>query len=110
MITSTHQCIIDLVIDSMQGDEHIGMPDLVSDNEDQESINGTPSFEVQDDCIIEYVHNITIMTSPDEVIRVNKQTGQIVPLHNTLCGPNEPTIQQLESWDGGSKCIPHQST
>jgi hypothetical protein len=26
-----------------------GMPYLVSDDEDQESINGTPGFEVQDD-------------------------------------------------------------
>jgi hypothetical protein len=37
------------------------MPDLASDDEDLESINGTPNFEVQDDRIIEYMHNITIM-------------------------------------------------
>ncbi len=57
-----------------------------------------PKFEVQDDGIIEYMHNINIMAFPDEVIRVNKQTGQIVPLRNIVCGPNEPTAPQVESW------------
>ncbi len=40
VISSTHQRLIDLAIDSVQDDEHIGMPDLVSDDEDQESIDG----------------------------------------------------------------------
>jgi hypothetical protein len=86
----------------MQNDEHIGMPNLISDDEDQESINGAPNnapnSEVQDDGIIEYMHNITIMTFPDEVIRVDKQTGHIVPLHYIVHGPIEPTVPQLESW------------
>ncbi len=44
------------------------MPDLVSDDhdEDQESINGIRNFEVQDDGIIENLHNINIMAFPDE--------------------------------------------
>ncbi len=37
------------------------------------SINGTPKFEMRDDGIIEYMHNINIMAFPDEAIRVNKQ-------------------------------------
>jgi hypothetical protein len=98
VITRTHKRFIDLVIDSMQDDAHICMPDLVSDYGDQESINGTPNFQVQDDGIIEYMHNITTMTFPDEDIRVNKQTGQIVPLRNIVRGPIEPTVPQLESW------------
>ncbi len=55
------------------------MPDLESDDDDQESVNVMPQPEVQDDGIIEYMHNINIMTFPDEIIRVNKQTGQILP-------------------------------
>ncbi len=65
-ITIAHHRLVDLA--SMQDDAHIGMPDLVSDDDDQESIDGTPDFEVQDDGIIEYMHNITIITFPDEVI------------------------------------------
>ncbi len=59
VITGTHQRLIDLAIDSMQDDETIGMPDLESGDEPehQESINGTPNFEVEDDGIIEYMHN-----------------------------------------------------
>ncbi len=53
---------------------------------------------MQDDGIIEYMQNINIIAFPDEVIRVNKQTGQIVPLRNVVCGPIEPTVPQLESW------------
>ncbi len=68
------------------------MPDLVTDDKDQKSMSGTPNFEVQDDEIIEYVHNITIMTFPDEAIRVNRQTGQIVPLHNIVRGPIDRRI------------------
>jgi hypothetical protein len=82
-ITRTHERLLG----SMRDDEHISMPDLVSDDEDQESIHGTSNFEVQDDGIIElqfeYMHFITHMAFPDEVIRVNKQTRQIVPLRKT---------------------------
>ncbi len=70
------------------------MPDLESDYEDQESLNVTQKFEVQDDGIIN-MHNINIMAFPDEVIRINTQTGQIVPLHSIVCGPIEPTRSQL---------------
>ena len=38
------------------------------------------------------------MTFPDEIIRTKTQTGHIVPLHNIVCGPIEPTVPQLESW------------
>jgi hypothetical protein len=72
------------------------MPYSVSDGEDQESINGTPNFEVQDDGIIECIHDITIMAFPDEIIRFDTQTGQIVPLRNIVRGPIEPTAPQLE--------------
>ncbi len=51
---------------------------------------------MQDDGIID-IH-INIMVFPDEVIRINKQTGQIVPLRNIVCGPMEPTLLQLELW------------
>ncbi len=81
----------------MQDDEDSGPPDLESDDDDQENVNVIPKFEVQDDGIIEYMHNINIMAFPDEVIRINKQTGQLVPLHNIVCGPVEPDIPQLES-------------
>jgi hypothetical protein len=84
VITRTYQRLNDLAIDSVQDDEHIGMPDLLSDYEDQDSINGTPNFEVQDDGIIEYMHNITIVAYTDEIIRVKQQTEQIVPLHNMI--------------------------
>jgi hypothetical protein len=39
VMTSTHQRLIDLAIDSMEVDEYIGMPDLVADNEDQEKVS-----------------------------------------------------------------------
>jgi hypothetical protein len=98
VITSTHQRFIDLSINSLPdaSDEDSCPPDLESDHDDQESF--TPKFEVQDDGIIEYMHNINTMAFPDEVIRANKQTGQFVPLHNIVCGPIEPTKPKLESW------------
>jgi hypothetical protein len=78
------------------------VPDLESDDEDQENFNGAPNFGVQDDGIIvmhkHKQNNITIMVFSDEVIRINEQTGQIVPLLNIVCGPIEPTVLQLESW------------
>ena len=47
-------------------------------------------FGVQDDGMID-MHNINIVVFPDEVIRIKKQTGQIVPLRNIVCGSIEPT-------------------
>ncbi len=38
------------------------------------------------------------MIFPDEIIRTNKQTGQIVPLRNIVRGRIEPTVPQSESW------------
>jgi hypothetical protein len=98
-MTRTHQRLIE-TIDSLQDDEQSGLPDLEADNDDQESVNVVPQFEVQDDGIIEFmpVHNINLMTFPDEIIRISKQTGQIVPLRNIVCGLIEPTEPQLESW------------
>jgi hypothetical protein len=93
---SCHQRLIDLVIDSMDNDEHIGMPYLETDIEDQERVRGMPNSEVQDDGIIVFMHTTTITTFQDEVIRVNTQTGQIVPLCNIVLGPIEPTVPQLE--------------
>jgi hypothetical protein len=83
----------------LQEDDYSGLPDLETDDDDQESVNGVPKFEVQDDGMIEFMHNINIMTFPYEIVRTNKQTGQIVPLRNIVCGPIEPTVPQLESWD-----------
>jgi hypothetical protein len=34
------------VIDLMEDDEHIGMPDLVAGDADLESIDGVPNFEL----------------------------------------------------------------
>ncbi len=59
--------------------------------------NVVPKFEVQDDCMMEFMHNINIMIFPDKIIRTNKKTGQIVPLRNIVRGPIEPTVTQLES-------------
>jgi hypothetical protein len=98
VITRTHQQLFDLAIDSFQNDDYSGLPDLETDDDDQESVNIIPQFEVQDDGMIEFMHNINIMSFPDEIIRTNKQTGQIVPLLNIMLGPIEPTIPQLESW------------
>jgi len=85
--------LIDVAIDSVSG-----LPNLETDDDDQESGNVIPQFEVQDDGMIEFMHNINIMTFYDEIIRTNKQTGQIVPLRNIVRGPIKPTVPQLESW------------
>jgi hypothetical protein len=86
VITRTHQRLINLAINSLQDDEDSGPPNLESDDDDKENVNVIPKFEVQDDGVIEFMHNINIMAFPDKVIRINKQTGQIVssslPYHN----------------------------
>jgi hypothetical protein len=41
-MTCTHQRLIDLVIDSLQDDEDSGLPDLETDDGDQESVNHIP--------------------------------------------------------------------
>jgi hypothetical protein len=104
VVTRTHQLLIDLAIDSLQADEDSGPPDLESDDEVQESVNVISKFEVQDDGMIEFMHNINIMAFPDEVIRTNKQTGQIVPLRNIVRGSIEPTVPQLELWAVSDNC------
>ena len=73
-------------MDSLQEDDHSGLPDLETD---QESVNIVPQFEVQDDGMIEFMHNINIMTFHDEIIQTHKQTCQIVPLRNIVRGPIE---------------------
>jgi hypothetical protein len=90
--------LIDLAIDALQGDDYSGLPDLETDDDDQESVNIIPQFEVQDDGMIEFMHNINIMTFHDEIIRTDKQTSQIVHLRKIMRGPIEPTVPQLESW------------
>ena len=69
-----------LTTDSLQEDDYSDLPDLETDDDEQGSVNVVPQFEVQDDSMIEFMHNINIMTFYDEIIRTNKQTGQIVPL------------------------------
>jgi hypothetical protein len=56
--------LIDLAIDSLQEDDFSGLPDLETDDDDQESVNVIPQFEVQDDGMIEFMHNINIKTFP----------------------------------------------
>jgi hypothetical protein len=90
VITRTHQRLIDVAIDSLQEDDYSGLPYLESDDDEQGSGNVVPQFEVQDDCMIEFMHNINIMSFPDEIIRTNKQTCHIVPLRNIVRGPIEP--------------------
>ncbi len=90
VITRTHQRLIDVAIDSLQEDDYSGLPNLETNDDDQESVNDIPQFEVQDDGMIEFMHNINIMTFYDEIIRTNKQTGQILPLRNIVRGPIEP--------------------
>jgi hypothetical protein len=63
VITRTHQQLIDLAIDSLQDDVDSGPPDLESDEEDQESVSDISQFEVQDDGMIEFMHNINIVAS-----------------------------------------------
>ena len=106
VVTRTHQRLINAAIDSLQEDDYSGLPDLESDDDEQGSKNVVPRFEVQDDGMIEFMHNINIMPFPDEIIRTNKQTSQIVLLCNIVRGPIEPTVTQLESWavsDNGAK-------
>jgi hypothetical protein len=98
VVTRTHQLLIDVAVHSLQEDNYSGLSDLETDDDDQESVNVVPQFEVQDDSMIEFMHNINIMTFHDEIIQTNKQTGQIVPLRNIVRGPIEPTVPQLESW------------
>jgi hypothetical protein len=88
---------VDLAIDSLQEDDYSGLPDWETDDDNQESVNVIPQFEVQDDGMIAFMHNINIMTFPNEIIRTNKQSDQIVPLRNIVHGPIEPTAPQLES-------------
>jgi hypothetical protein len=98
VVTHAHQRLIDLGIDSLQEDDYSGLPNLETDDDDRESVNVISQFEVQDDGMIELMHNINIMTFPDETIRRNKQTGQSVPLRNIVCGPMVPIVPQSESW------------
>jgi hypothetical protein len=60
VVTRNHQRLIDLAIDSLQEDDYSGLPDLETDDDDQESVNVIPQFEVQDDGIIEFMHTINI--------------------------------------------------
>jgi hypothetical protein len=99
VITHAHQRLIDLPIDSLQeDDDYSGLPNLETDDDDQESVNVISQFEVQDDGMIELMQNINIMTFPDEIIWRNKQTGQSVPVRNIVRGPIEPTVPQSEAW------------
>ena len=54
--------LIDLGIDSLQEDEYSGLPNLETDYDHQESGNVITQFEVQYDGMIEFIHNINIMT------------------------------------------------
>ena len=98
VVTRTHQRLINLAIDSLQEDDYSGLPDLETDDDEQESGNVVPQFEVQDDSMIEFMHNINIMYFPDEIIRTNKQTGQIVPDTHHL---NNHMIEMVQKYMRG---------
>jgi hypothetical protein len=61
VITRTHQRLIDVAIDFLQEDDYSGLPDLETDDDEQESGNVVPQFEVQVDIMIEFMHNVNIM-------------------------------------------------
>jgi hypothetical protein len=65
----------------LQEDDYSGFPDLETDDDEQGSRNDAPQVEVQDDSMIEFMHNINIMFFPDEIIRTNKQTLCVVQLN-----------------------------
>ena len=46
LITRTHQRLIDVAIDSLKEDDYSGLPDLETDDDEQESGNAVPQFEV----------------------------------------------------------------
>ncbi len=96
VVTRAHQQLIDIAINSLQEDDYSGLPVLETDDDEQQSVNNVPQFAVQDDSMIEFMHNINKMIFPDKTIQTNKQTGQIVPLCNIQCGPIEPTVPHLE--------------
>jgi hypothetical protein len=79
----------------LQEDDYSGLPDLEPADDEQGNENVVPRFALQDDGMIEFMHNINIMHFPDEIIRTYKQTGQIVLLRNIMRGPIEPTVTQL---------------
>ena len=60
----SHQRLIEIAIDSMHDYEDNSVPDLESDDEDQENINWASNFGVQYDGIID-MHNINIMVFLD---------------------------------------------
>ncbi len=93
VMTRTHQRLIDLAIDSLQDEEDSGLSDLETDYDNQESVNVIPQFEVQDDSMIEFMHNINIMTFPDEIIRTNKHTDCTFTQHRACSNrANRTTI------------------
>ncbi len=65
VITRNHQRLIDVAIDSLQDDDDSGPPDLGSDDDEQGTENIAPQFAVQDDGMIEFMHNINSMQYPD---------------------------------------------
>ncbi len=81
------------------------MPYLETDDNEQGSENVVPRFEVQDDSMIEFMHNINIVHFPDVIIRTNKQTGQIGHLRNIVCGPIEPTVTWAVVDNGASEAF-----
>jgi hypothetical protein len=58
---------------SLQDDEVSGQPNLESDDDEQGNENVAPQFAVQDDGMIEFMHNINIMHFPDEIIRLTSK-------------------------------------
>jgi hypothetical protein len=77
VVTRTHQRLIYAAIDSLQEDDYSGLPDLESDDDEQGSENVVPRFTVQDDGMIEFMHNINIMHFTSKPARLY--------LYATLC-------------------------
>ncbi len=98
VITSTHQRLIDIVIDSLQEDDYIGLPKLETDDDDQEIVNVIPQFEMQDDSMIEFMHNINIMTYTMKSSRLTSEPVRLYP-YATLCVVQ--SSQPYRNWSRG---------
>jgi hypothetical protein len=84
VVTRTHQRLIDLAIDYLQEEDYGGLPHLETDDDDEESVNVLPQFEVLDDDMIEFMQNINIMIFPDEIIGLTSKPVRLYP-YATLC-------------------------
>ncbi len=84
-------------VSDLKENESESIPDLIEDNMDQETIY-IPMTSV---VYAEYDKILTpdivyTQVFPDDVLRCEKITGEIISLQQILRGPMKPTIEQLE--------------